>query len=177
MSQTTPGMTLTHFPENKFALYVCIIRFQLIKTKNTTMTATQNTAITIKTTVHAPVEKVWQYWSEPKHITQWCTATAEWHTPRAENDLRTGGTFVTRMEAKDGSMGFDFGGVYDDVKTNEYIAYTMGDGRKVSISFESNDGQTTITETFDPESQNPREMQQAGWQNILDNFKKYTETN
>ena len=92
---------------------------------------TQNkTVITIESTVNAPVEKVWQYWSKPEHITKWNNASDDWHTPRAENDLRTGGKFSARMEAKDGSMGFDFGGMYDDVRENELIAYTIGDGRK-----------------------------------------------
>jgi uncharacterized protein YndB with AHSA1/START domain len=135
------------------------------------------TQITIKTTVHATPEKVWEYWNKPEHITKWCNASPDWHTPGAENDLKAGGKFSTRMEAKDGSMGFDFGGVYDDVKTNEFIAYTMGDGRKASIIFTTDGSSTTITETFEAEDQNPAEMQKAGWQSILDNFKSYVEAN
>lgn len=135
------------------------------------------TQITVQSTVKAPVEKVWKLWNEPEHITKWCSATPEWHTPRAENDLRTGGKFSSRMEAKDGSMGFDFGGVYDNVKTNEHIAYTMDDGRKTTIRFTSKGNETTIVETFDAEGQNPVEMQRAGWQAILDNFKAYAEAN
>ena len=134
------------------------------------------TKITVETTVNAPVEKVWKSWNNPEHIIKWCTATPEWHTPRAENDLRVGGKFSSRMEAKDGSMGFDFGGTYDEVKTNERIEYTMGDGRQVKVSFNSSGNETKITETFDAESQNPIEMQRGGWQAILDNFKKYTES-
>jgi uncharacterized protein YndB with AHSA1/START domain len=134
-------------------------------------------AITIETKVHAPVEKVWKYWNEPAHITQWCSATPEWHTPRAENDLRTGGKFSSRMEAKDGSMGFDFGGVYDEVQDNRYIAYTMGDGRKVHVYFSSDGNSTAVKETFEAEDMNPLEMQRGGWQAILNNFKKYTEAN
>ncbi|MFM6925926.1 MAG: SRPBCC domain-containing protein [Ferruginibacter sp.] len=133
--------------------------------------------LTVETTVQAVVEKVWDYWNQPEHITQWCSATPEWHTPRAQNDLRVGGSFSTRMEAKDGSMGFDFGGVYDDVKANSLIAYTMGDGRKVLIVFSSNGNTTTVTETFEAENMNPLAMQKAGWQNILDNFKAYVENN
>ncbi|MGH2552339.1 MAG: SRPBCC domain-containing protein, partial [Chitinophagaceae bacterium] len=106
-----------------------------------------------------------------------CNASDDWHAPIAENDLRAGGTFKTRMEAKDGSMGFDFGGVYDEVKTNELIEYTMGDGRKVSIAFKANGEETKIFETFEAENENPVEMQRGGWQAILNNFKKYTETN
>lgn len=131
--------------------------------------------ITIETTVNAPVEKVWAYWTQPKHIIQWNNASEDWHTPHAENDLRIGGKFVSRMEAKDGSMGFDFSGIYDEVEENKTIAYSMGDGRKVSVSFAGNGNETKVIETFDPESTHSLEMQQAGWQAILDNFKKYTE--
>ena len=134
------------------------------------------TKITVETTVNAPVEKVWKTWNEPQHIKNWCAASEDWHAPKAENDLRTGGTFSTRMEAKDGSFGFDFGGVYDNVKKNELIEYTMGDGRKVQVTFSPSGNQTKIVETFEAESTNPVEMQRGGWQAILDNFKKYTET-
>lgn len=139
-------------------------------------TATK-TSITIESTIKAPVEKVWQLWSAPEHITQWCSASDDWHTPRAENDLRIGGKFSSRMEAKDGSFNFDFGGVYDQVKTNELIEYTIGDGRKVSIHFKPEDNETRVIETFEAENENPVEMQRAGWQAILDNFKKYAEAN
>lgn len=135
------------------------------------------TSITVETTVQAPVKKVWQYFSAPEHIVKWCAASDDWHTPKAENDLRPGGKFLSRMEAKDGSFGFDFGGVYDDVKENELIEYTMGDGRKVSVQFIGNENETKVTEIFDAENTNPIEMQRAGWQAILDNFKKYTEAN
>lgn len=131
--------------------------------------------ITVQTTVNAPVEKVWRMWSEPEHITKWNSASEDWHTPRAENDLRIGGKFRSRMEAKDGSAGFDFGGTYDDVRENEHIAYTMSDGRTVKIAFTADGDKTRVAETFDPESENPRDMQQGGWQAILDNFKKYVE--
>ena len=133
--------------------------------------------ITIESTINAPVEKVWGYWSKPEHITKWSNASDDWHTPRAENDLRTGGKFLSRMEAKDGSMGFDFGGVYDEVRDNEYIEYTMGDGRKVKVTFSGNGNTTKVVEAFEAEETNPVEMQRTGWQNILDNFKKYTENN
>ena len=140
------------------------------------MQTENNPAITVKTTVDAPIEKVWKYWSSPEHITQWNNASDDWHTPRAENDLRTGGKFLARMEAKDGSFGFDFGGVYDEVDENKFIAYTMGDGRKVSVAFLGNGNETEIEETFEAENENSIEMQKTGWQAILDNFKKYTET-
>jgi uncharacterized protein YndB with AHSA1/START domain len=134
-----------------------------------------NLEITISTTVHAPVEKVWKCWTEPEHITKWNSASEDWHTPFAENDLRVGGKFNSRMEAKDGSFGFDFGGTYDEVKLYEVISYTIADGRKVKITFAGQENETKITETFEAESTNPVEMQQNGWQAILDNFKKYAE--
>lgn len=139
------------------------------------METSKPVTITVEATVQAPVEKVWAYWTEPEHITKWSFAADEWHAPKAENDLRAGGTFVTRMEAKDGSFGFDFGGVYDEVRTNEFIAYTLGDGRKVTVTFSRQDDTTRVTETFEAETTHEIEMQQAGWQAILDNFKKYCE--
>lgn len=141
------------------------------------METTNKTTITVETLVNVPVDKVWEFWIKPEHITKWNNASEDWHTPKAENDLRVGGAFSSRMEAKDGSFGFDFGGVYDEVKTNELIAYTLGDDRTVKISFVP-DGQTTkVTEVFEAEAINPAEMQQTGWQAILDNFKKYAEAN
>ena len=131
----------------------------------------------IERTCNAPVEKVWQYWTQPEHITKWNSASDDWHTPRAENDVREGGKFQIRMEAKDGSMGFDFFGVYDKVKRNEYIEYTMGDGRKVQVSFTGEGNKTKLVESFEAENTNSVELQKGGWQSILDSFKKHTETN
>lgn len=131
--------------------------------------------VTVETIVQVPVEKVWEYWTEPEHIKKWNSASDDWHTPFAENDLREGGKFVSRMEAKDGSMGFDFGGIYDEVKLHETISYTLGDGRKVKISFKGQENETEVMETFDAETINPIEFQEQGWQAILDNFKKYAE--
>jgi uncharacterized protein YndB with AHSA1/START domain len=133
--------------------------------------------ITVETTVNAPVQKVWEAWSEPKHITQWCQASDDWHAPYADNDLKVGGQFKTTMSAKDGSFSFDFGGEYTKVEPFKTIEYTIGDGRKVQVYFSEENGQTHIIETFEPESMNPVEMQRGGWQAILDNFKKYTESN
>jgi uncharacterized protein YndB with AHSA1/START domain len=141
------------------------------------METLSRTKITVENTVNAPVEKVWQLWSDPKHITKWANASDDWHTTRAENDLRTGGIFLSRMEAKDGSFGFDFGGTYDEVKNLELIEYTLGDGRKVKITFSPTERGTKVVETFEAESTNPVEMQRSGWQAIMDNFKKYTEAN
>jgi uncharacterized protein YndB with AHSA1/START domain len=133
--------------------------------------------ITVKATVNVPVDKAWTVWSDPQHIIQWSNASDDWHTTYAENDLQPGGKFLSHMAAKDKSFEFDFGGTYDAVRKNELIEYTMGDGRKVTVTFSSNGQQTDITEIFEPESQNPVEMQQTGWQNILNNFKKYAENN
>lgn len=140
------------------------------------MNTTNQVNITVEAIVNAAVETVWNAWSSPEHIVKWNNASEDWHTPRVENDLRSGGKFLSRMEAKDGSFGFDFAGVYDEVKTNELIAYTLGDDRKVSITFTGNGNTTKITETFEAESTNPIEMQKGGWQAILDNFKKYAES-
>ena len=134
-------------------------------------------AITIQTTVNAPVEKVWKYWNQPEHITKWAFASDDWHAPKAENDLRVDGSFSTTMAAKDGSFSFDFGGVYTKVENHKIIEYTIGDGRKVKVEFVAEGNQTKVVETFELESQNPEEMQRGGWQAILDNFKKYTEAN
>ena len=141
------------------------------------MQTTTKPTITIQTNVKAPVLKVWNYWTKPEHIIKWNQASDDWHTTRAENDLRVGGRFLARMEAKDGSFGFDFGGIYDEVKENEYIEYTIGDGIKVKIIFTSQNDKTEIVETFEAENTNSLEMQKGGWQAILDNFKKYTEAN
>ncbi|RII34265.1 polyketide cyclase [Clostridium chromiireducens] len=131
--------------------------------------------ITIKTTVNAQVEKVWKYWTEPEYIKKWNSASEDWYTPLAENDLRVGGIFISRMEAKDGSFGFDFGGIYNEVELYKVIAYTLDDGRKVKIDFIGGEKVTEITETFEAENENSIEMQQSGWQAILDSFKKYAE--
>jgi uncharacterized protein YndB with AHSA1/START domain len=137
---------------------------------------TANKTITVESAIKAPIEKVWEFWTGPRHIEKWNSPSHDWHTPHAENDLSVGGKFLSRMEAKDGSFGFDFGGVYDDVKENEYIEYTLGDDRKVTISFTAEGNETKVVETFAAENENPVEMQKGGWQAILDNFKKYTET-
>ena len=141
------------------------------------MTTTEKTQITVETTVKVPVEKAWKLWTTPEDITHWNNASDDWHTPRAENDLRPGGKFAHRMEAKDGSLGFDFGGVYDEVKTNELVVYSIDDGRKVKVTFTGNGTETKVVETFEAESTYSIEMQRGGWQAILDNFKKYAETN
>jgi uncharacterized protein YndB with AHSA1/START domain len=133
--------------------------------------------VKIEATVGADVGKVWSYWNRPEHIVKWNFAVDDWHCPRAENDLKVGGKLKSRMEAKDGSFGFDFEGTYSEVVEPKKIAYTIADGRRVETVFESLGGTTKITTTFDAENQNPIEMQQKGWQAILNNFKKYTEAN
>lgn len=132
-------------------------------------------AITIETTINAPVQTVWEKWTNPDDIVKWNSASDDWHTTKATNDLKVGGRFSSRMEAKDGSMGFDFGGAYSALSAPNHLAYTMDDGRTVKVDFMAEGGATKVVETFDPEAENPVELQKAGWQMILDNFKKYVE--
>ena len=133
--------------------------------------------ITVSTVVNAPVARAWEAFTTPDHITQWNFAAPEWCCPSATNDLRVGGEFSSRMEARDGSMGFDLAGVYTAVKPLEHFAYVLGDERRVTVSFEAiSSSQTRVTEVFDPETVNPEEMQRGGWQAILDNYKKHAET-
>jgi len=131
--------------------------------------------ITIQTTVQAPPDKVWMLWTEPEHITRWNSASADWCCPRAENDVQAGGRFSIRMEAKDGSQGFDFTGTYDQVEPPQYLSYTMDDGRKVEVTFTAAGGTTEVVESFVPETTFPAEYQRSGWQAILDNFRAYAE--
>ncbi|MFZ5629218.1 MAG: SRPBCC family protein [Spirochaetota bacterium] len=135
------------------------------------------TKITIEVQVAAPVQKVWDYYNKPQHITQWNFAHESWQCPSAENDLRAGGKLKSRMEAKDGSFGFDFEATYDEVIDHKRIVYTIADGRKVETDFAEVGGKTRIVTVFEAESENPVEMQKGGWQAILDNFKKYAEAN
>ncbi|HKO75822.1 MAG TPA: SRPBCC family protein [Flavobacterium sp.] len=131
--------------------------------------------ITVKCSVEAPIEIVWKLWTTPEHITKWNNASDDWHTPYAENDLRTGGKFKSTMATKDGSMSFDFEGEYTLVEQNKAINYFMADGRKVEVTFAETVTGVMVIECFDPETVNPEEMQRGGWQAILDNFKKYVE--
>lgn len=133
--------------------------------------------ITVSVKIEAPMEKVWNYFTQPAHIVNWNFASDDWHTPYAENDLTVNGLFKYTMAAKDGSFSFDFWGNYTQIETHKTIAYTMGDGRKAILHFSENNNQTEIVELFDPENENPEEMQQFGWQSILNNFKKYVEQN
>jgi uncharacterized protein YndB with AHSA1/START domain len=139
------------------------------------MAIIEKTMIIVKTNINAPVEKVWFFWTDPKHIIHWNNASEDWHTVRALNDLRYGGKFISRMEARDGSQGFDFSGEYTKVILNKQIFYRLDDGREVKISFHSRDRQTTITEVFEAEHTFTAEIQKSGWQSILNNFKKYVE--
>ncbi len=131
--------------------------------------------IQINCTIARPKAQVWEYYTEPKHIVKWNYASLDWHTTKSENDLTVGGRFSSRMEAKDGSFGFDFWGIYDEIIKEQLIRYTLGDGRKATVTFTSQGEETSVQVSFDPESQNPVEMQRNGWQAILDNFKAYTE--
>ncbi|WP_404277000.1 SRPBCC domain-containing protein [Exiguobacterium undae] len=131
--------------------------------------------IQIQTVIQRPVAEVWTYWTEPEHIKAWNAASDDWHTTEATNDVQPGGRFSSHMAAKDGSVGFDFSGVYLEVILYEKLAYTIDDGRHVTILFTANGDETEVVETFEAESTNPPEMQQAGWQAILDRFKAYAE--
>lgn len=135
------------------------------------------TKITVETMISADAQKVWDNFTKPEHITKWNFASDDWHCPKAENDLRVGGKLLSRMEAKDGSFGFDFEAYYDEVIVQKRITYTMTDGRKATTDFETSGNRTKVTIVFDAESQNSVELQRTGWQAILDNFKKYVESN
>lgn len=133
------------------------------------------TAITIETLVHAPLDRAWHVWTEPACIVRWNHASDDWTCPRAENDLRAGGTFSWRMEARDGSVGFDYAGIYDEVVPMERITAALGDGRKVEVTFRAEGAATRVTETFETEDQNSAELQRAGWGAILENYRKVAE--
>lgn len=135
------------------------------------------TRISVETIINAPIYSVWEMWTNPEHIKKWNNASDDWHTPYAENDLRKGGKFLARMESKDGSEGFNFEGHYDEVKINQLIEYTMGDGRKVKIVFTDLGDETKIQETFEAEEEHSIDLQREGWQSIMNNFKRYVEKN
>ena len=139
-----------------------------------TYNLSMKTWITVETFVKAPIEKVWAFWNEPEHITKWAFGSDDWCAPRATNDLRVGGKLIVRMEAKDGSAGFDMEGTYTTVELNKKIEYALGD-RRVTINFTPKDGGCSIVESFEAEDVNPIEMQKNGWQTILNNFKKHVE--
>jgi uncharacterized protein YndB with AHSA1/START domain len=134
-----------------------------------------NKSITVSTVVNAPISKVWEYYTKPEHIVKWNNASVDWHTPKAENDLRVDGRFLNRMEAKDGSAGFDFGGIYTSVIEHNLIKYKMDDNREVEVNFIEQGESTKVGVTFDLETFNSEELQRGGWQAILNNFKLYTE--
>jgi uncharacterized protein YndB with AHSA1/START domain len=140
------------------------------------MTRKEKSIITVSAVIKAQVDKVWTLWTDPMHIIHWNNASDDWHTTRAENDLRAGGKFMSRMEARDGSIGFDFTGKYTYTDQYKIIEYLIDDGRKVRIDFISHGKTTEVTETFEAEQTNSIEMQRAGWQSIMNNFKKYTES-
>jgi len=139
------------------------------------METTDKPNISIQTTVNAPVSVVWKHWITPEDIVEWNNASDDWHTTRALNDLWVGGKFLSRMEAKDGSFGFDFEGTYINIILHETITYTLADDRKVTITFTPKGNQTLIDESFEAETTNSLERQRLGWQAILNNFKRYCE--
>ena len=131
--------------------------------------------ITIQTHVKADIDAVWAAWTTPDDINQWNAASDDWHNPRSSNDLRPGGRFSYRMEARDGSFGFDFEGTYTQIVAQRLIEYVLGDARKVSISFEPTETGVQVVETFETEDINIAEMQKQGWQSILNRFAAYVE--
>jgi len=131
--------------------------------------------ITIGTTIKASVDKTWNSFNSAEHIVHWNFASPDWHCPKASVDLTVGGKFCNTMASKDGSMAFDFEGSYTEIRPNEFLAFALGDGRIVTVSFREENGVTILEETFDAEDENTAEMQRQGWQNILNNFKSYTE--
>jgi uncharacterized protein YndB with AHSA1/START domain len=132
--------------------------------------------IKVQATISADKHKVWDYYTMPEHITKWNFADPSWHCPSASNDMKIGGRFIARMEAKDGSFGFDFDATYTEIKEGDSFTYEGG-GRLATVELKNKNGQTEVTVTFDPETENSIDIQRQGWQAILDNFKKYTETN
>lgn len=138
--------------------------------------STPREKITVQAIVNAPIEKVWEYWTNPDHLMKWNAASEDWHTPKATNDLRVGGEFHATMAAKDGSAEFDFWGTYTEMVPMNRIAYTMGDGRTVEVTFTPKDGGVEVVEIFEAEQENSLEMQQGGWQAILNTFKHYVES-
>lgn len=136
-----------------------------------------STKLTVHSTINAKRQKVWDYYTKPEHITRWNFADPSWHCPYAENDMRVGGKYKARMEAKDGSFGFDFEAVYNSLTDGERFSYVMADGREASVDFFDLVIKTDVIVKFDAEKENPIEMQKAGWQSILNNFKNYVETN
>lgn len=136
----------------------------------------QASRITVQAVVKSPVAQVWEAWNTPEEIMQWNSADPGWHCPSSENDLRVGGKFKHKLAARDGSFAFDFEGVYNTIEPHWEITYTMGDGRMATTIFNEVEGQTQITTTFDAESENTPEIQQEGWQAILNNFVQYVES-
>ena len=132
--------------------------------------------ITVETLVKAGLDAVWDAWNDPEDIKRWNSAHEDWHTTRSAVDLREGGSFLSRMEAKDGSAGFDFEGTFTRVEPKKAIAYRMSDGREVEVDFAEREGGVFVRETFDAETENAPELQRQGWQAILDNFAQYVET-
>lgn len=132
--------------------------------------------ITVESRIDSDLESVWKSWNDPEEIKAWNSAQEDWHTTESSVDLREGGTFRSRMEAKDGSVGFDFEGTYTRVVPNKAVEYRMSDGREVEVEFSEQDGAVHVKQTFDAESENSEELQRSGWQAILDNFTRHVES-
>lgn len=139
------------------------------------MSESTKSKIPVEATLSAPVNQVWTAYTSPRHIVKWNAASEDWHSPHATNELEPGGSFSYRMEAKNGSMGFDFEGVFQEVKPNEFLSYVISDGRKAEVTFQTHQDKTTVKVLFEAEKMNSEELQRQGWQAILDHFKSYVE--
>ena len=156
-------------------LFFGTISSNLYCTINKNMSAQENPKIAIEDTINTAPEKTWELYNTPEHVQQWNNASPDWHTPRAENNLTKGGKFCYRMEARDGSFGFDFSGMYQKIVPEKFLEYSMDDGRLVEVTFGSKGEKADIRIIFEAESINSLELQRDGWQAILNNFKRYAE--
>ena len=171
----TPKYGQTSCSKKVNKIYLWIVSIYEISNRGNIMKIPEKTVIIVETTVHAPIEAVWKLWTEPFHIIHWNNASDDWLTTRTENDLRVDGRFLSRMEARDGSHGFDFSGKYTRVDLHKQIESTLDDGRNVQVLFLPRGNMTAVTEAFEAEQENSVELQKEGWQAILNNFKKYVE--
>jgi len=175
MFPNAPKIRTDTAPEKLNIIYLWVVSIYTILNGENVMKIPEKTIIIVEATIHAPVDIVWKLWTEPSHIIHWNNASDDWHTTRAENDLRADGRFLSRMEARDGSSGFDFSGKYTRVEEHKQIESTLDDGRNVQVLFVPRGNVTAVTEAFEAEQENPVELQKEGWQAILNNFKKYVE--
>jgi uncharacterized protein YndB with AHSA1/START domain len=158
-------------------LPTCLQRLDIhLQAQENNSMSMSNIFVTVECTAAVPIEKAWEIWNDPNHIVHWNVASPDWHTPRAEVDLKAGGRYTSRFEAKDGSAGFDCEGIYDEIVPLERIGSHFSDGRRIEVTFEPTGGGTKVSQKFEVEAEKPAELQRVGWQNIMDNFKVYAES-